>query len=78
MANTSQPHSAGSQFFITVAPYPSLNGKYTPFGEVVSGLAVVTKISTVKTTGRTGTPANRPLQPVVIETVTIERVGVGK
>jgi peptidyl-prolyl cis-trans isomerase A (cyclophilin A) len=78
MANTSQPHSAGSQFFITVAPYPSLNGKYTPFGEVVSGLAVVTKISTVKTTGRTGTPANRPLQPVVIKTVTIERVGVGK
>lgn len=74
MANTGQPHSASSQFFITVAPYPSLNGKYTPFGEVVSGLSVVKKISTVKTTGRSGTPANRPLQPVVVKAVTIERV----
>jgi len=71
MANTGQPHSAGSQFFITVAPYPSLNGKYTPFGEVVSGLDVVKKISTVKTTGK---PLNRPLQPVVIKTVRIETV----
>jgi peptidyl-prolyl cis-trans isomerase A (cyclophilin A) len=71
MANTGQPHSASSQFFITVAPYPSLNGKYTPFGEVVSGLDVVKKISTVKTTGK---PLNRPLQPVIMKTVTIERV----
>ena len=78
MANTSRPHSAGSQFFITVAPYPSLNGKYTPFGAVVSGMAVVTKISTVKTTGRAGTPANRPLQPVVIKAVTIERIAATK
>ncbi len=74
MANTGAPHSASSQFFITVAPYPSLNGNYTPFGEVVSGLAVVKKISTVKTTGAKGTPPNRPLEPVVIKTVTIERV----
>jgi peptidyl-prolyl cis-trans isomerase A (cyclophilin A) len=71
MANTSQPHSASSQFFVTVAPYPSLNGKYTPFGEVVSGLDVIKKISAVKTSGK---PLNRPLQPVVIKTVTIERV----
>jgi peptidyl-prolyl cis-trans isomerase A (cyclophilin A) len=71
MANTSQPHSASSQFFVTVAPYPSLNGKYTPFGEVVSGLDVVKKIAAVKTSGK---PLNRPLQPVVIKTVTIERV----
>jgi peptidyl-prolyl cis-trans isomerase A (cyclophilin A) len=73
MANTGQPHSASSQFFITVAAYPSLNGKYTPFGEVVSGLNVVQKMSTVKTTGPKGTPANRPLEPVVIKSVTIEK-----
>ncbi len=70
MAHTPQPHSASSQFFITVAPYTSLNGKYTPFGEVVSGLNVVKKISTVK---RDQTN-NRPLEPVVIKTVTIETV----
>ncbi len=73
MANTGQPHSASSQFFITVAPYPSLNGKYTAFGEVVSGLNIVQKISTVKTTGASGSPANRPLQPVAINSVIIER-----
>jgi hypothetical protein len=33
----------------------------------------VQKISTVKTTGPKGTPANRPLEPVVIKTVTIEK-----
>ncbi len=74
MANSGVPNSAGSQFFITVAPYQSLNGKYTPFGEVVSGLDVVKKISAVKTTGPRGTPANRPLTPVVIKRVTIENV----
>ena len=70
MANTGQPHSASSQFFVTVAPYPSLNGKYTAFGEVVAGLDVVKKIALVKTSK----PLNRPLEPVVIKTVTIERV----
>jgi peptidyl-prolyl cis-trans isomerase A (cyclophilin A) len=74
MANKGIPNSSGGQFFITVAPYPSLNGKYTPFGEVVSGLDVVQKISTVKTTGKAGNPANKPLQPVVIKKVTIEQV----
>jgi peptidyl-prolyl cis-trans isomerase A (cyclophilin A) len=74
MANTGRPNSAGSQFFITVAPYPSLNGKYTPFGQVVEGLDVVIAISKVKTTGSAGQPADRPLQPVVMKKVTIERV----
>ena len=41
MANTGQPNSGGSQFFITTAPYPSLNGKYTIFGEVVKGQDIV-------------------------------------
>ena len=37
MANTGQPNTGGGQFFITVAPYPSLNGGYTVFGEIISG-----------------------------------------
>ena len=36
--------SAGSQFFICVAPAPRLDGKYTVFGEVVSGMDVADKI----------------------------------
>ena len=44
MARTSDPNSAGSQFFIMAAAYPSLDGQYSIFGEVVEGLDVVNKI----------------------------------
>lgn len=44
MANTGSPNSGGSQFFIMVAPYPSLNGKYSAFGKVVSGQKVADDI----------------------------------
>jgi cyclophilin family peptidyl-prolyl cis-trans isomerase len=44
MARTPDPNSAGSQFFIMVAPYPSLDGQYSIFGEVVEGIDVVNKI----------------------------------
>ena len=74
MANTGQPNTGGGQFFITVAPYPSLDGKYSIFGEVVEGLEVVMAISKVPTTGPKGTPANRPLKPVIMKSVRIERV----
>ena len=41
MANTGQPNSGGSQFFITFAPQDYLNGGYTIFGQVISGMDVV-------------------------------------
>jgi len=44
MARAQNPDSAGSQFFICLADAPSLNNKYTVFGEVVSGMDVVDKI----------------------------------
>lgn len=44
MARSNDPDSAGSQFFICVADYPSLNQKYTAFGEVMEGLDVADKI----------------------------------
>src|ERR1700761_4249599 len=44
MARTSDPNSANSQFFIMFADGPSLNGKYTVVGEVVSGMDVVDKL----------------------------------
>ena len=44
MARSQDPDSAGSQFFIVVKDNPSLNGKYTVFGEVVKGLEVADKI----------------------------------
>ncbi len=41
MARSNDPNSGGSQFFIDLAPAPSLNGQYTVFGQVVEGMEVV-------------------------------------
>lgn len=44
MARASDPNSAGSQFYITLAPQPHLDGNYTVFGQTVEGLDVPEKI----------------------------------
>jgi peptidyl-prolyl cis-trans isomerase A (cyclophilin A) len=71
MANTGRPNSNGSQFFITVAPYPSLNGGYTIFGEVVSGQEVADSISRVP---RNENDGDKPYTPVKLNRVAIRTV----
>jgi peptidylprolyl isomerase len=44
MARTSDPNSADSQFFIMFAPAPSLDGQYTIWGKVVSGMDAIDKL----------------------------------
>ena len=43
--------SAGTQFFVCLAPQPALAGQYTIFGEVVAGMEVVDQISTTPVDG---------------------------
>ena len=49
MARTMAPNSAGSQFFIMVAPAEHLDGQYAAFGALTSGIEVVDKIASLKT-----------------------------
>ncbi|MBP8918233.1 MAG: peptidylprolyl isomerase [Micropruina sp.] len=68
MANAG-PGTNGSQFFITVVPTPHLNRRHTIFGEVTDEASrkVVDEIAQV----RTGY-GDRPVEPVVIESITID------
>ncbi|MFN3684857.1 MAG: peptidylprolyl isomerase [Fimbriimonadaceae bacterium] len=67
-ARTSDPNSAGSQFFIMVASAPHLDGQYTAYGEVVEGMDVVDRIVALPRDGR-----DNPLDanPAILEKVEI-------
>jgi len=67
MARAYDPNSAGSQFFIMHKDGLFLDGQYAAFGETYEGIEVVDKIASVRTS-----PNDKPLTPVVIESIQIE------
>ena len=71
MARTMVPDSAGSQFFIMHADAPHLDGEYAAFGMLTEGFDVLDKIASVKTG-----MYDMPLDPVVIDTIRVDTLGV--
>lgn len=70
MARAMHPDSAGSQFFIMHKAAPHLDGSYAAFGKVTEGLENVDKIATCQTDF-----SDRPRQPQVMKSVTVETFG---
>lgn len=69
MANSGL-NSNGSQFFITLGATPHLDDVHSVFGEVTSGLSVVQAIGVVAVDGN-----SKPITPVIMQSVTIRRMG---
>lgn len=61
MANPGTKDSNGSQFYVTLKPLPSLDGKHTIFGRVYSGMGVIQRLGMVATDQE-----ERPIEPVTI------------
>lgn len=70
LARLDSPNTGSCQFFITDAPYPSLSGQYTIFGQVVEGQEVVSKIASVPRDSM-----DKPRTPVRLISMTIKRYG---
>jgi len=71
MARSSNPNSAGSQFFLMVADAPHLDGQYASFGKLIEGLDVAKKIVSVKRDFR-----DKPYEDQVMAEVTVDTFGV--
>ena len=67
MARTEDPDSATSSFFLVTARATALDGKYTVFGRVESGIEVVQKIEAVAVDGET------PVERVELLRVRVEK-----
>ena len=71
MARAMHPDSAGSQFFIMVAPAPHLDGQYAAFGQVTGNVEEAIRISEVPTDWN-----DKPKTPVVIQSIRVDTQGV--
>jgi peptidyl-prolyl cis-trans isomerase B (cyclophilin B) len=71
MARSSDPDSAGSQFFICLASVPRLDHQYTTFGKLIKGDDVLEKIGDTPVTRSSTGENSKPTKRVVIESIKI-------
>ena len=71
MARGSDPDSAGSQFFICLAPVHRLDHQYTTFGKLIKGQDVLEKIGDIPATRNSMGEPSKPTKRVVIESIKI-------
>ena len=71
MARSSDPNSAGSQFFICLGTASSLDRQYTVFGHLIKGLDVLDKIGNTPVTRGNGGENSKPTTRVTLESVKI-------
>ena len=75
MARSQDPDSAGSQFFICLAPVHRLDHQYTTFGKLIKGQDVLEKIGDIEVTGNSMGEPSKPTKRVVIESIKIVPAG---
>ena len=74
MANTGQPNSNGSQFFLVYKNSTTLPASYTPFGTITQGLPILDAIAKAGSDNSNGTGDGHPKESVVIKSVTIKQM----
>ena len=72
MARTMAPNSAGSQFFVMVAPAPHLDGQYAAFGQITEGQDIAIDISRVQRNMMN----DKPKKDQVISSIRVDTQGV--
>jgi peptidyl-prolyl cis-trans isomerase B (cyclophilin B) len=78
MARGPDPDSAGSQFFICLAPVHRLDHQYTTFGKLIKGQDVLEKIGDTPVTKNSMDEPSKPTKRVVIEKIEIEPATAAK
>ncbi|MDQ6808472.1 MAG: peptidylprolyl isomerase [Verrucomicrobiota bacterium] len=71
MARSSDPDSAGSQFFIVLGRAPHLDRQYTAFGKLIKGEDVLTKIGDTPVVAGNGGERSKPTKRVTVESIKI-------
>jgi peptidyl-prolyl cis-trans isomerase B (cyclophilin B) len=72
MARSSHPDSAGSQFFVCLAPAPFLDRQYTGFGKLVQGDDVLGTIGDTAVTNSNSGERSKPMKRVEVQSIRIE------